>query len=202
MPISSATTGFAPAGAPGRWCVNPGAHKMRGAKPTTLSAARRAWTPSKFPVVEFVPPITLAIVSVSVPPAATRTTITTAPIWSKIPSIAAGRVPVAPSLAASARLPAIRTGVFSGNGSSTPPASAVAATAPTTPEPALPAVLATPTSALAAVDAATAAITCAAVLVATPAVLPVPRLTVIALPVTATASVWFAPVGTAMRTVI
>ncbi|MNT61022.1 hypothetical protein D3C72_1986370 [compost metagenome] len=60
-----------------------------------------------------------ASVSGAVAPSSTRTTMTTAPAWSKMVSMAAGRVPSpVPNrsrFAASRRLPAISTGVFSGN---------------------------------------------------------------------------------------
>ncbi|CQD10671.1 Uncharacterised protein [Wolbachia endosymbiont wPip_Mol of Culex molestus] len=45
----------------------------------------------------------------------TRITTTVAPIWENIPFTAEGKLPLFPSFAASFKLPAISTGLFSGN---------------------------------------------------------------------------------------
>ena len=102
---------------------------MRGFTCSWLCAASSARMPVYWPCA-FVPPITLVLVSASVSPSATRTTIVSGRAWLAIAFSVRARVPVVPALPAAVNTLVMRTGVLSGNIVAS--ASSAVATKPTT----------------------------------------------------------------------
>ncbi|MNN61741.1 hypothetical protein D3C81_1769930 [compost metagenome] len=95
------------------WVSSPGAPRMRGFTPSLLCAASSAWAPRYLPSGE-TPPTTLLVVSASVSPSATRTTIVRGLVCAAIAAKLRYKVPVLPALPMAASTLVTSTGVSSG----------------------------------------------------------------------------------------